>query len=155
MSITATQITRIVDNSAAPVSDYQARPRTTLSIDGWVSGQLWMGGAGGYPMRASFQRVKNGPDIRPSFSRSWPDGTYHQPNQCDSIADAVAQLLRDCGDFQDARLTADTQICVKRVLWRNGEQISRTRQYDASSLASIARLVDEQSFSADFQQWEE
>lgn len=103
----------------------------SITVSGFITGDLWMGGKGGLPITAKLERDE-------------------------SIFDELDRILmRNGGDFQGSRFTADTHIEItkrdyapfrpERVAYRQS-----TRFVELAALPSLAELVDAETYSGDF-----
>lgn len=103
----------------------------TITLSGFVTGELWMGGKGGLPISAKLERDE------PLF------------DELDRI------LMRNGGDFQSAQFTADTHIEITAREYarpRPGRVAYRqiTCFVELANLPSVADLVDPETFTGDF-----
>ena len=108
---------------------------TEVYLSGGICGHLWM------PCALAGKPI--------SKSARGPWGFY---NEGDTWRDALDGLLmREGGDFQDAKFTADTElVVVRRRVVGNGRYELHTRTRELAQLHDCADLVTAESYTGDF-----
>lgn len=110
-----------------------------INLRGGICGNIWQPGIGkcGMPLNVNLSR-----EIARIYS---PDDSRV------TLRDAIELIMcENGGDFQSAKLTGDTEICVSSAKISDGRMKKHSRYWPITAFPSIADYVDEDAFSFDF-----
>jgi hypothetical protein len=107
-----------------------------ITLRGGLCGAIW------WPVGA-----KCGMDLNVDFSRE----ASRIVGDKVTLRDVIELIICEKGgDFQEALLTGDTELCVTVQRLSDGRRKSHTRYWPVTAFPSIAEYVDAESFSYDF-----